>query len=192
MSEEYDSLYLPDRESWRSWLRKNHEKLKGVWLIYYKKHTGKPRVSYNDAVEEALCFGWIDSTIRKIDEETYKQKFTPRNPLSSWSAINKKRVEVMMEKGKMAEAGKKAVNIAKKNGKWDEAVVSQKSTKLSEELMKILQSEPRAYTRYQKLTPGRRKTFNGWVMAAKKPKTRLKRCHEMIRLLINNDELGMR
>ncbi|MEJ2595418.1 MAG: YdeI/OmpD-associated family protein [bacterium] len=189
---EYKSLYLPDRESWRSWLQKNHDKLPGVWLIYYKKHTGKPRVSYNDAVEEALCFGWIDSTIKRIDVDTYKQKFTPRKPLSSWSAINKKRVEVMMEKGKMTEAGMKAVHIAKKNGKWNETMVPQRSPELAADLMNILRSETKAFTRYQKLTPGRRKNFNGWVMAAKKPEIRLKRCQEMIRLLNKNEELGMR
>ena len=186
------TIYLPDRSSWRSWLENNHDKRPGIWLIYYKKHTGKPRVQYNDAVEEAICFGWIDSTIRRIDEDTYKQKFTPRNPTSTWSEANRKRVEAMMNAGKMTEAGRKAVEIAKASGKWEEDVPSKGTFELSDELMQLLRSDAKAFTSYQKLPPGKRKTFNGWIMSAKRIETRKKRCLEMAVLLKSGKELGMR
>ena len=83
-------LYVTNREDWRAWLEQNHATEKEVWLLYYKKHTGKPTIPYDDAVEEALCFGWIDSTVKRIDDEKYTQKFTPRNDRSVWSESNKK------------------------------------------------------------------------------------------------------
>ena len=190
--ETLQSIYLEDREAWREWLQANHDKMPGIWLIYYKKHTGKPRVAYNDAVEEALCFGWIDSTIRRIDEETYRQKFTPRNPASTWSETNIKRVESLIRSGKMKAPGLKLVRLAKENGRWEEAVAEKPDLPFSKDLLQILHHDPVARKKYEQLTPGRRKTFNGWVMSAKKPETRLKRCLEMIRLLKNDEELGMR
>lgn len=87
-----NQLYLPTRSEWRQWLSKNHAGVKVIWLVYYKKHTGKPSIPYDDAVEEALCFGWIDSTIKRIDDERYMQKFTPRNLKSEWSDLNIRRV----------------------------------------------------------------------------------------------------
>jgi len=96
VSPELKTVYARDRKAWRNWLQKNHSKSAGVWLIYYKKSSGNPRLEYNDAVEEALCFGWIDSTIRPIDEKKYMQRFTPRKPKSGWSALNKHRVEKMI------------------------------------------------------------------------------------------------
>ena len=89
-------IYLKTPEEWRKWLQENHTTQKEIWLIYYKKHTGKARVPYNEAVEESLCFGWIDSTIKRIDDERYMQKFTPRNPKSNWSLSNKKRIEKLV------------------------------------------------------------------------------------------------
>jgi len=96
-------LYVTDRQQWRDWLTKHHKTKKEVWLVYYKKHSGKPRISYNDAVEEALCFGWIDSIVRSIDENRYAQKFTIRNPKSSYSQANKERLKELIRQGKVVE-----------------------------------------------------------------------------------------
>jgi len=96
-------LYVTDRQQWRDWLTKHYKSKKEVWLVYYKKHTGKPRISYNDAVEEALCFGWIDSIVRSIDENRYAQKFTIRNPKSSYSQANKERLKELIRQGKVVE-----------------------------------------------------------------------------------------
>ena len=99
------TLYVKDRKQWRSWLEKYHESEKEVRLLYYKKHTGKPRIPYNGTVEEALCYGWIDSTVKKTDEDRFAQRFTPRKAGSPWSEMNKERVRRLMNQGKMTPAG---------------------------------------------------------------------------------------
>lgn len=113
-----NTYYARDRKAWRKWLEKNHAASSGVWLVYYKKNSGKTRVEYADAVEEALCFGWIDSTLNPIDEDSYMQLFTPRKPKSGWSKLNKDRVEKLTEQGLMAPAGLEKIEIAKENGMW--------------------------------------------------------------------------
>ena len=94
-----DTIYARNRKKWRTWLQKNHESKKDIWLIYYKKHTGQASVSYTDAVEEAICFGWIDGQIKKIDDDKYTQRFTPRKTNSLWSDINVERAKKMIEQG---------------------------------------------------------------------------------------------
>lgn len=98
-------LYVKTRKEWREWLEKNHKTEPEIWLVYYRKITGKSRISYNDAVEEALCFGWIDSIEKGIDKERFAQRFTPRKPKSQWSVSNKERVRRLIELGKMTPAG---------------------------------------------------------------------------------------
>lgn len=100
-----ETLYVTDREAWREWLAEHHASEKEIWLIYYKQQAGKPRIPYNDAVEEALCFGWIDSTVKKIDEERNAQRFTPRRENSPASEMNKERVRRLIKAGKMTQAG---------------------------------------------------------------------------------------
>ena len=99
------TLYVHKTNHWRTWLRKNHRTAKEIWLIYYKKHSGKPRIPYNDAVEEALCFGWIDSTVKTVDKDSFAQRFSPRNPKSSWSELNKERARMLLRKKAMVPAG---------------------------------------------------------------------------------------
>src|SRR3989338_2046085 len=101
------TFYAPDRKRWGKWLSKNHEKEKEVWLVRYNKASGKPCVSYDDSVEEALCFGWIDSTVRKNDKESTIQRFSPRNPKSNWSELNKERVRRLIANKQMTPAGLK-------------------------------------------------------------------------------------
>ncbi len=103
------TLYVSDREQWRAWLAEYHDKEKEIWLIYYKKGSGKPRIPYNDAVEEALCYGWIDSIVKGIDDKKYTQRFTPRKPKSNLSAMNRERVHRLLEQGKMTAAGLAAI-----------------------------------------------------------------------------------
>ena len=106
------TFYAKDRAEWRAWLETNHTLETEIWLLFYKRHTGKPRVAYPDAVEEALCFGWIDSTIRRVDDATYAQRFTPRRPGSSWSELNKRRVSRLVQEGRMTKAGLAKVDFA--------------------------------------------------------------------------------
>ncbi len=188
----FEQIYLKTSDEWRSWLMENHNKENGIWQIYFKKHTGRPRVPYNEAVEEALCFGWIDSTVKRIDEATFMQKFTPRKPVSKWSEHNKKRAEKMIRLGKMTDAGMRAVEIAKQNGKWDEAYTSQLNFELSEDLLGLLKKNIIAFDAYSGISPSQKKLYNNWVMSAKKSETRLKRFHEMIDLLEKGQSLGMK
>ena len=192
MKDDFEQIYLKTAGDWRSWLVENHNNKNGIWLIYYKKHTGRPRVPYNEAVEEALCFGWIDSTVKRIDEDTYMQKFTPRKLVSKWSEHNKKRAEKMIKKGKMEQAGMQAIEIAKKNGKWDEAYTSQLNLELSSDLLISLKRNSIAFEEYLNLSPSQKKYYNNWVMSAKKPETRMKRYNEMIGLLEKGQKLGMK
>src|SRR4030042_5453359 len=113
---EPELLYVKDRQEWRAWLEKNYESKKGITLVYYKKHTGKPSISYDDAVEEALCFGWIDSKVNKFDEERYIQRYTPRNPKSLWWGSHIARVKKMIKEGKMNPVGIKIYEDAMKAG----------------------------------------------------------------------------
>jgi len=103
------TLYVWERSDWRKWLSANYNKEKEIWLIFYKKASGKPRISYDDSVEEALCFGWIDSTVKSIDSESFAQRFTPRNPKSSISETNKERVRRLIQQKKMTKAGLDAI-----------------------------------------------------------------------------------
>ena len=103
------TFYAKDRKEWREWLEKNHDKEKEVWLVYYRKSTGKPTVSYNDSVEEALCFGWIDSIEKGVDEERFMSRFTPRKPKSNWSPSNRARAKRLIESGLMTDSGRKVL-----------------------------------------------------------------------------------
>ena len=115
---ELKTFHAKDRKAWRSWLEKNHCKSPGIWLIYDKKSAGKKRLAYADAVEEALCFGWIDSTLRSLDDERYMQRFTPRKAKSGWSGLNKRRIEKMIAEGLMTKTGLEKIEQAKKDGSW--------------------------------------------------------------------------
>ena len=119
---EYDEILLHTREEWRDWLAENHATRPGVWLIYHKKHTGIERVPYDAAVEEALCYGWIDSTVRRLDDARFMQQFTPRKDRSNWSALNRRRAEELMAAGLMRPAGQRCIDVAKENGQWDKAL----------------------------------------------------------------------
>lgn len=192
MKTEHPQLYIESAEKWRKWLSENGHTQKGVWLIYYKKHTGKPRVAYNDAVEEALCYGWIDSTVKRIDDERYMQQFTPRNERSNWSDLNKKRLAKLTELGKMMPAGLKSVGIAKENGKWYEPDRPQTTLELSPDLYRQLKKYAAVMELYNQLAASHRKQFNNWVMGAKKEETQQKRFSEMISMLEKGEKPGMK
>ena len=111
-----EELYVTGREEWREWLRRNHASKREIWLVYYKRHTGRPRIPHDDAVEEALCFGWIDSIVRRIDDARFAQKFTPRMGKSRWSEANKKQAIRMVKMGRMTEAGLRRIREANESG----------------------------------------------------------------------------
>jgi uncharacterized protein YdeI (YjbR/CyaY-like superfamily) len=186
------TLYVTNRKAWREWLEKNHTSEKEVWLIHYKKHTGKPIIPYNDAVEEAICFGWIDSIIKRIDDEKYARKFTPRTKDSEWSELNKKRANEMIALGKMTEVGLQKIEEAKRNGMWSQASIQRKEFELSPEYEKVLKSNKKAWYNFSNLAPSYKKNYIGWVMSAKREKTKDHRFKEILKCLEQNKKLGLK
>jgi uncharacterized protein YdeI (YjbR/CyaY-like superfamily) len=167
---------------WRSWLEKNHAKHVGVWVIYYRASTGKRRLSWEEAVREALCFGWIDSKSKSIDDERYKQIFTPRKPTSVWSKINKQHVAELTELGLMTEAGQRAIDVAKENGAWaflepiDALIVPP-------DLASALRGSKRAHEAYEALSKSAKRQVLYPLYSAKREETRAKRVAEALAAL---------
>jgi len=191
MDNKNKTLYVTNRDEWRSWLEKNHDKEKGIWLIYYKKHTNAPTIPYEDAVEEALCFGWIDSIVKRIDTEKYMQKYTPRKNKSNWSESNKTRVERLMEQGLMTESGLDKIREAKGNGSWHRLESVDKLV-LPPDLEKALTSNKRALENFNNFAPSSKRQYIWWVMSAKREVTRKKRIREVTRLAAQNKKPGMK
>ena len=190
-----EELYVMNREDWRKWLKKNYDVKKEVWLIYYRKHSGRPSISYDESVEEALCFGWVDSIIKKIDDEKFARKFSPRTGKSGWSESNKKRAESMIKEGKMTEAGLVKIREAKRTGQWFETpliIRYRKKLVIPSYFEDALAASKKARENFDKLAQSYRRNFVGWVDSAKKEETRKKRLTEAIGLLERNQKLGLK
>lgn len=179
-----------NRHEWRSWLEHNHDKVTEIWLVFYKVKVDKDSVRYEEAVEEALCFGWIDSTVRRIDDEKHMQRYTPRKPKSNWSASNKARVAKLRKVGLMTEPGLKAVELAKQNGSWNRLDSIEVAIELPGALKDALAKNDRAKECYEKLAPSRKKQFLWWIKSARREVTKEKRVKETIRLLLENKGPG--
>jgi uncharacterized protein YdeI (YjbR/CyaY-like superfamily) len=177
---------MTDRDEWRAWLAEHHAAEKELWLVFYKKHTGKPGVSYEGAVEEALCFGWIDGIGKSIDAEKYTLRFSPRKRNSVWSASNKKRVAKMIKQGRMTEVGLAKVNEAKKNGQWRKATQREDPTNIPADLVKALRANKQAQQNFERLAPSHKKQFIWWIMDAKTDATRQRRIQKTVRLVAQN------
>lgn len=170
-----DRLWVSDRASWRAWLEENHGRDAGVWLVTFKKATGKPRVEYDDAVEEALCFGWIDSVVRTLDGERSMQLFTPRKARSPWSQSNKLRVEKLVFADLMRAAGIAKVEDAKRDGSWDAYAVAE-SLEEPDDLRAALAAGPgAAKTNWDAFSPASRRAILWWLHSARRPETRAQR-----------------
>ncbi len=186
------SAHCTSREEWRDWLQEHHASRGEVWLHYFKKHTGKPSISYRDSVEEALCFGWIDGLKRRVDDERYAHRFTPRKEKSKWSPLNIRLAQEMIAQGKMTEAGLAAFN--KRIAYEEEFLEKRDKVELPapEKFKKALQANPIALKNFKALAPGYRKQFIGWITSAKREETRSKRTIEAVHLLEQNKKLGMK
>ena len=180
-------LHFRDRKEWRSWLQKNYLSEKAVWLVIYKKHTKKQSIAYNDAVEEAVCFGWIDGQIKRIDDERFIQRYTPRRPQSRWSESNIERAERMIKQGYMTKEGLK---IYKKGIKNKQRVPSSKNFTVSPDLKSALAKNKTALTNFQNLAPSAQLAYAYWVDTAKREETRQRRIKKTIDLLAQNKKLG--
>ncbi len=183
-----EQVYVPDRNAWRKWLEKNHAKSKGIWLVFDKKTAREDRLKYGDAVEEALCFGWIDSTLRPIDHAQYMQLFTPRKPKSGWSKLNKDRVARLTEQGLIMKPGLDAIESAKKNGSWIhldqiEAMV------IPVDLATALKAKPVAERNFDAFPRFTRKQFLYWINGGKREETRKHRIKIVVELAAKNERL---
>ncbi len=179
------------RSDWRAWLAKNYARANELWLVFYKKNSGKYGVSYEEAVEEALCFGWIDGVIKRIDDEKYALRFSPRRRGSIWSESNKRRVAQMIEQGRMTEIGLAKIEEAKRNGEWDKATRRENTTVIPPELKQALKANTRAQRTFDTLPPSQKRLYIFWITEAKKDETRQKRIRAAVRMLKENKRIGI-
>ena len=177
--DQFERYYARDRKEWRKWLKKNYATSQGIWLIYYKKCADKTCVSYDEAVEEALSFGWIDSKVNKLDDERYMQVFTPRKPKSIWSKLNKQRVKKLIEQGLMTSAGLEKIEAAKEDGSWyflDDI----NNLVIPEDLGDALNGNPPAKANFEVFSDSIKKQILFWIKSAKRPETRIKRIEKVV------------
>ena len=182
---ELQQYYAKDRKTWRDWLEKNHAISPGVWLVYYKKQTGKPSVSDDEAIEEALCFGWVDSRPNVLDEERFMKLFSPRKPQNPWSKLNKQQVEKLLAEGLMAPAGLAKIEAAKRDGSWDSYDAIESLT-IPIDLQQALAANTTAQNNFAAFPPSSKKNILWWIASAKQPETRRKRVEETVALAAQN------
>jgi uncharacterized protein YdeI (YjbR/CyaY-like superfamily) len=179
------TLLVTSREEWRAWLTEHHQSETEVWLIYYKKHTGRPPIPYDHAVEEALCFGWIDSIVKRIDDEQVAQKFTPRRDHTRWSELNKRRLRKLIREGRMTEAGLAKIDRAML-GDEPPAKPSRGDPDIPGIVKQALMANAKAWENFQNLASSRRRQYVRWVMDAQKEATRERRLREVVLRLEQN------
>jgi uncharacterized protein YdeI (YjbR/CyaY-like superfamily) len=184
-------LYLTNRNEWRKWLEDNHSTMDEVWLIYYKKPSGKPRIPYNDAVEEALCFGWIDGKIKRINDDYYIQRFTPRRPGSRWSKYNLERVQRLIEEGAMRPEGLKAYNVVLEKPELMYGNRADGEPVIPDDLMNALGKSSLACNNFLRFSVSTRRLYIDWLNSAKKTETRPKRIEKIIMRAEKNIPPGM-
>ena len=178
---EIEHYYPKTKEQWRNWLAKNHVHKDAVWLIMYKQSTNKPSVTWSDAVDEALCFGWIDSIKKTLDEERTIQFFSKRKTNSTWSKINKQKVSILIEKGLMTHAGLACIQIAKQNGSWS-ILDSVEALEIPADLKEALTAHANAMNFFLSLSKSTKKALLQWIVLAKRAETRKKRIQEVATL----------
>jgi uncharacterized protein YdeI (YjbR/CyaY-like superfamily) len=186
MATELLMLQVRDRKEWRTWLAKHHASSPGVWLVFYKDRTGAASMAYEDSVRQALCFGWIDSLIKRLDDERYARKFTPRQPTSKWSAINRGRWAELKAAGLLAAAGLAAAPT--------DATYAPRPAipNLPGYIATALKANAKAWRFFQQLAPTYRRHFVAWIHTARRPDTREKRIRESIALLADGKKLGLK
>ncbi len=177
------TLTFESKKKFADWLTKNHDKSAGVWMKLAKKLTGIPSVTYAEAVEVALCYGWIDGQRRSFDEQYFLQKFTPRRPKSIWSKINVEKAEHLIASGKMKPSGLKAVEAAKQDGRWTAAYSSPKNIVVPEDFQSALSKNKKAKIFFESLTGSKRYSFLFRIETAKKAETREKRILQFVEML---------
>ena len=183
---------LPARivDQWRDWLSEHHASESEVWLVFHKRHTGVASIDYKDALDEALCYGWVDSLVKRLDDRRYALKFTPRRPDSRWSAANRTRYEALKASGRLKPAGIKRPPTDRGYGPRPERLPL--PAKLPPYIQKALKKHPAALRHFEALPPEQRRRYFAWIESAKREDTKLRRLKEAIRLLADGKVLGLR
>ena len=181
-----DSVHPPSREAWRAWLAEHHDRDDGVWFVFFKKATGKPTVSYDEAVDEAICFGWIDSRPRTLDAERSMRYFSPRKPGSGWSRVNKARIVRMTDAGRMTPAGQAKIDAAKADGSWG-ALDDVENLIVPGDLAGAFDDCPGAAAHWENFPRSVKRGILEWIGNAKRDATRKKRVSETARLAQKNE-----
>jgi uncharacterized protein YdeI (YjbR/CyaY-like superfamily) len=176
---EIETFCPANRQQWREWLQEHYDRRRSVWLVYYKKNSATTGITYNDAVEEALCFGWIDSTVKPLDEERYRQFFSRRKPTSTWSKVNKERVRRLVDSGQMTTAGLARIDLAKQSGSW-EMLDDVEALVIPADLENAFAERPIARDYFSSLSRSDKRNILQWLVLAKRPKTRQNRITELV------------
>ncbi|MGD1807975.1 YdeI/OmpD-associated family protein [Dapis sp. BLCC M126] len=185
VQKQLETFQAKNRQQWRKWLEENHKDYVGIWLIYYKVKSGKPSIKYSEAVQEALCFGWIDSKVKSLDSERYMQVFTPRRPKSVWSKLNKQYIQELIKEGLMTEAGLEKIELAKQDGSWTK-LDSIEELIVPTDLQQALAANPTAKKYFESLSKSSKKNLLFWIETAKRSDTRLKRIEKIINSAAQN------
>ncbi len=184
-----ETVYCPDEQSWRDWLASHHDSSREIWLLFTKKHTKKPCVTYGEALDEALCHGWIDSLIKRVDDDWYARKFTPRTNNQKWSEVNKRHVARLIKDGRMTSHG--LAKVA-----YDRNATPPPRPELPSTvplfISRQLKRNARAWENFNNLAPSHKRRYVGWIMFAKRDETRQKRLKEATALLAANQKLGLK
>jgi len=182
-----DTLEVSNRQEWRKWLEEHRNSRLTIWLVFFKRHTGITSVSYNDAVEEALCFGWIDSIVRRLDGDRYARKFTPRKTDSKWSTTNRRRYADLKSRGLLAAPGLQRRPTSRSGDAPRPSLSAIPSC-----IEARLKTDPRAWEHFLQLAPSYRRAYIGWIESAKREETKEKRLREALKLLATGEKLGMK
>ena len=184
LSTSEENLHFRDRSAWRSWLEKHHASRSEAWLVIQKKRSTEAGVRYEETVEEALCYGWIDGKLLSMDDTRYLLRFSPRRPNSVWSIHNVRRVEDLIRSGAMTEAGLAAIHAGKECGQWQAALDRERTEEIPPQLEAALRRNKGALAAYRSLTPSMKKRYVYWFNDAKREQTKRKRAEEIVRLVL--------
>jgi uncharacterized protein YdeI (YjbR/CyaY-like superfamily) len=182
------ALDVRTRAAWRAWLRKHHRSASEIWLVFHKKHAGVTSVDYEESIEEALCFGWVDSLVRRLDDDRYVRKFTPRKADSAWSTINRRRYASLAKRGLLERAGRanapgKKTSVAPARRPW---------TDLPQYIEGALKDNGAAWHNFEQLAPSYRRAYVGWIDSAKREETKQRRLREAVGRLVKGEKLGLK
>jgi len=182
-----ETLAVQSRQEWRQWLKENHDSRPEIWLMFHKRHNSAESLSYNDAVEEAICFGWIDSLVKRLDDTRYARKFTPRNADSRWSTINRRRYADLESRGLLTASGLMRAPTSRSGDALRPPASAPPSY-----IEQALEANPRAWRHFEQLAPSYRRAYIGWIESAKRNETKEKRLREMLGLLSAGKKLGLK